>query len=271
MSPYWAVLRARCSVLLQYRAAALAGVATQIWWGFIKIMVLEVFFRANPAASPMSYEAAIGYVWLGQAFLAMLPWNLERELADLVRSGNVAYELVRPVDLYGYWYGRVLAFRLASAALRCAPIFLFAGVVLAHTPLASWALGWPPSLAAGLAFVAAVAAAFLLSAAINTFVQITLLWTLSGEGVSRILPAFVVVFSGMVVPLPFFPDWAQPFLRALPFRSVCDVPHRLYTGDLAAAQAGPELAFTLAWTFAFVGAGRLLLSRGMRRVVVQGG
>jgi ABC-2 type transport system permease protein len=144
-------------------------------------------------------------------------------------------------------------------------------VVLAHTPLASWALGWPPSLAAGLAFVAAVAAAFLLSAAINTFVQITLLWTLSGEGVSRILPAFVVVFSGMVVPLPFFPEWMQPVLRALPFRALCDVPYRIYTGHLSGSEAASEIALALAWTVALVIVGRTLLVRGTRRVVVQGG
>jgi ABC-2 type transport system permease protein len=113
--------------------------------------------------------------------------------------------------------------------------------------------------------------AFLLSAAITTFAHIALLWTLSGEGVQRILPAFVIVCSGMVVPLPFFPEWAQPILRALPFRALCDVPYRIYTGHIASAEAAPEIAVALAWTLALVIAGRALLVRGARRVVVQGG
>ena len=271
MSPYWALLQARYRTMLQYRGAALAGASTQFWWGFIKVMILEAFYAANPGAAPMAFEAAVAYVWLGQAFIAMQPWNMDRDIVEMVRSGNVAYELMRPVDLYGYWYMRALAQRAASVTLRCVPIFLFTGIVLSFSPVSSWALGPPVSPAAALAFALALAVAFLLSAAITTLAHMTLFWTLAGEGISRILPAAVIVFSGMVVPLPFFPEWAQPIVRALPFRALCDVPFRLYTGDLSPAAALPELAFGLAWTLALVAAGRILLARGARRLVVQGG
>jgi ABC-2 type transport system permease protein len=271
VSPYWAILQARYRMLLQYRGAALAGAATQLWWGFIKIMVLEVFYLGRADLAPMSFEAAVAYVWLGQAFIAMLPWNLDRDIADMVRGGHVAYEFVRPVDLYTLWYARVLALRISGVTLRCAPIFAFAALLLPFTSMASWALPAPPSLAAALGFLLAMAIAFLLSAALSTLAHVTLLWTLSGEGVSRILPALVIVFSGMVVPLPFFPDWLQPFLRALPFRALCDLPFRIYSGDLGVAQAVPDLLVALAWAAALVVAGRALLARGTRRVVVQGG
>ncbi|MDT7580304.1 MAG: hypothetical protein QOK35_1568, partial [Pseudonocardiales bacterium] len=33
MKPYWAVLSARFRTLLQYRAAAMAGVGTRVFWG----------------------------------------------------------------------------------------------------------------------------------------------------------------------------------------------------------------------------------------------
>jgi hypothetical protein len=42
--PYLAIVGARARVLLQYRAAALAGVATQCFWGLIKIMILTAFY-----------------------------------------------------------------------------------------------------------------------------------------------------------------------------------------------------------------------------------
>ncbi len=234
-------------------------------------MVFEAFYLANASAAPMGFEAAITYVWLGQAFLAMLPWNLERDVVEMVRSGNVAYEFMRPVDLYGFWFAGVLAYRSAAVSLRCLPIFVFSGALLSLTPLAGWALAPPASLAAALGFSVAIAVAFLLSAALTTLAHIALLWTLSGEGVQRILPAFVIVFSGMVVPLPFFPEWAQPIVRALPFRALCDVPHRIYTGHISSADAASEIAIALAWTVVLVIAGRALLVRGARRVVVQGG
>ena len=71
--PYQAVFRARFQLLLQYRAAALAGFGTQCWWGAIKVMIFAAFL-AGPVPSPMTLRETIDYVWLGQAFLMVLPW-----------------------------------------------------------------------------------------------------------------------------------------------------------------------------------------------------
>ena len=55
--PYRAVFRARFHLLVQYRAAALAGFATQCWWGAIKVMVFGAFLR-GAVASPMTLREA---------------------------------------------------------------------------------------------------------------------------------------------------------------------------------------------------------------------
>ncbi|MGC2275369.1 MAG: hypothetical protein WA571_05095, partial [Candidatus Binatus sp.] len=72
--PYLTVFRMRFVLMLQYRAAAVAGFGTQCWWGFIKVMVFAAFFRSSSAHQPMNFAQAVTYVWLGQAFLALLPW-----------------------------------------------------------------------------------------------------------------------------------------------------------------------------------------------------
>jgi ABC-2 type transport system permease protein len=175
MSPYWAILQARYRVLLQYRAAALAGAATQFWWGFIKIMVLEAFYLSGGYEAPMSFGAVVTYVWLGQAFLAILPWNQDPELQSMIRDGNVGYELVRPVDLYSLWYARTLAMRAAPTSLRCVPIFFFSGFVMAQTSLVDWSLSAPASAAAAIAFVVALGCGLLVSVAITTLVHVSLI------------------------------------------------------------------------------------------------
>ena len=98
--PYLTVFRMRFVLMLQYRAAAVAGFGTQCWWGFIKVMVFAAFFRSSSAHQPMSFPQAVTYVWLGQAFLALLPWLSDPDIAQMVASGNVAYERLRPLDTY---------------------------------------------------------------------------------------------------------------------------------------------------------------------------
>jgi ABC-2 type transport system permease protein len=110
-----------------------------------------------------------------------------------------------------------------------------------------------------------------LSAAITTLLGISLMWTISGVGIVRLITACVVILSGLIVPLPLFPDWAQPVLSFLPFRGVADVPFRVYVGHIAPAEALGAFAHQIAWTVALVAVGRRVLSRGTRRLVVQGG
>ena len=82
--------------LLQYRAAALAGFGTQLFWGFIRVMIFKAFYLSTTDSQPMELDDVITYVWLGQAFLVFIPWNVDREIQALIRSGAVTYELLRP-------------------------------------------------------------------------------------------------------------------------------------------------------------------------------
>ena len=75
----------------------------------------------------------------------------------------------------------------------------------------------PPSWASALAFVAAMVGAILLSAALTTLFNITMLWTTSGDGMAGMAPALATALSGILVPIPLFPEWAQTVLNALPF------------------------------------------------------
>jgi len=270
-SPYLAVLSARYRMLLQYRAAAAAGAATQFFWGFIRIMILLAFYRSSSAAQPMEFAEVVTYVWLGQAFLALLPWNHDVELERQIRDGGVAYELLRPLDLYGYWAMRTLARRVASASLRCVPIVVFAGFALPAIGATSWRLAPPDGAAAAGLFALSMLVAIALGVTLTMLVHVSLLWTISGDGVARLMPALVTVFSGLVVPLPLFPDWSQPLLAVLPFRALADVPYRIYSGNLSAAEAWPAIVLGLAWTVALALLGRGLLARGQRVLVVQGG
>ncbi len=271
MRPYLAILSARYRMLLQYRAAALAGVGTQFFWGFIRIMILWAFYAASDADPPMAFAMVVTYVWLGQALLGLLPWNLEPEIETMVRSGQVAFELVRPLDLYALWYMRTLAMRTASTSLRALPIVVLAAGVLPYTPLADWALAPPASSGAAALWALATLTALLLGCALTMLVHVSLMWTISGDGLQRMMPSLVAIFSGMVVPLPLFPDSVQPLLSALPFRGLVDVPLRIYAGHLVGAEAWGAIGLSALWALAFVVAGRALLARGSRRLVVQGG
>jgi ABC-2 type transport system permease protein len=260
---YWSLYRVGALQQMQYRAAAFAGLVTQVFFGMVMVMVYAAFYRSSTAAPPMPLADVFTYVWLGQAFLRLQPWNIDPEAKALIRNGNVAYELLRPLDIYAVWYNRLLAWRSMPTVMRAVPMFVIAGLWFGLRPPAS-----PASLAA---FSAAIIGALLLSCAISATLTVTILWTVAGEGVCFLTYALVFLFSGMTIPLPFFPDGMQTLLRVLPFSGLADTPYRLYLGLLPPGEVWLVLLHQLGWAAIIVLFGRWLLARGMRRVVIQGG
>jgi ABC-2 type transport system permease protein len=257
--------------LLQYRAAALAGFATQCWWGGIKVMVFAAFYASRAAVAPISLADVITYVWLGQALLALLPWVADPEIDQAVRSGGVGYDRLRPLDLYGFWYARTLGWMLARALPRAVLMALAAGVALPLVGLEAWAWRPPSGLAAALLFVPAFGLMVALGAAVLMLANIVVAASLNARGVNAILTPLVVVFSGSLLPLEFYPDGLRPFLHVQPLAGLVDIPFRIYFADLAGSAALQGLALQAGWTVVLVALGRLAMERMMRRIEMQGG
>jgi ABC-2 type transport system permease protein len=105
LKPYFGIFKMRLIAGMQYRAAAWAGVATQFFWGGIQLLVFYAFYESagmnSPgAAAPMSFSQLADFVWMRQAFLALVMlWSMDNELLDMIAVGNVAYELTSPLSL----------------------------------------------------------------------------------------------------------------------------------------------------------------------------
>ncbi len=265
MRAYTAIFTARLKMLLQYRAAAWAGVGTQLFFGAALVAMRQAFYHSSHSTPPLPEAQMVTYSWLVQAFFALSPFtsNPDPEVRSMMRDGTVAYELARPLDLYTLWFTRNSANRLAPTILRCLPIFVIGMAFLGMQP--------PPSIAAALAFLFALTGAVALIAAWCTLITISLLWTISGDGIARIMPGLVAVLSGQILPLALMPDGFKPILNFLPFTGMVDAPFSLWVGSRAPSEVGSILLHQLAWTAFFVLIGRALLTKGLKRLVVQGG
>jgi ABC-2 type transport system permease protein len=270
--PYAAAFASRFLQMLQYRTAALAGFATQCWWGGIKVMVLAAFYGgASMAGTPMSLAQAVTYTWLAQGLLALLPWLGDPEVAQAVRTGAVAYDRLRPVDAYALWFARSAGWIAARVLPRVLLMAAFAAVALPLAGLGEWAWRLPASLGAGMAFAASTVLALLLSTSMVMLLNIAAAAALNERGVNALAGPVVIVFSGNVLPLVLLPDAWQTALLLQPFAGVVDIPARLYFGLMSGPQALLGLGLQCFWTVALVAFGHAAMGRTMRKLEVQGG
>ena len=267
MKPYLAIFRIRFINALQYRAAALAGMATQFAWGFMEIFAFAAFYRANPGAFPMEFSQTVSYLWMQQAFLALfMMWFWENDIAAAITEGAIAYEMVRPVDLYSRWFCQASANRLARATLRCAPILVVAFIV--PEP---YRMTLPPNVEQLLLFILSAIFSLGVVVAFSMMMYISLFYTLSPMGVRLIVAVISDFLAGATVPLPFFPEPVRAVVDLLPFAAMQNMPLRIYSGNIAGTDALTGIALQVFWFMVLLFAGRFMMSRALKRVIVQGG
>lgn len=267
MKAYVSIFKLRLANGMQYRVAALAGVATQLFFGLVFIMVLVAFYRHAGTDMPMTLSELTAYIWLQQAFLAFIMlWFRDNELFQLITSGNIAYELCRPTGIYGFWYAKLLAQRLSAALLRFLPV-----VSVAFLLPEPYRLSLPPHPANFALFLVSLALGLLILVAISMFIYISTFVTMSPTGSLLLFSVLGEFLAGLTVPIPLLPDWLQRVIYALPFRWSGDFPFRVYSGHISAREALMSIPLQLAWLVALVAGGAYLMRSALRRVVVQGG
>ncbi len=265
MQKYTALFRIRFINGLQYRAAALAGLSTQLAWGVMEILAFSAFYRANPDAFPMEFKNLVSYIWIQQAFLALfMPWGVGGGAVEAIVSGNIAYDLARPFDIYNRWFFETTADRVSKAALRCAPILVVAFVL-------------PPPFGMSLPSDMFQFSMFLLSVPISmcvVTVYCLIDYMSAFYTMSRYNAIFVILadfLAGGYVPLPFFPQPFKQVAELLPFAAMQNMPLRIYSGDISGMDAVWGIGLQLFWFAAMLLLGKLLMKHSLKRVITQGG
>lgn len=270
---YRSIFRIQLAEGLQYRASALSGALVSFFWAFIEIAVYTIFFtyadadHAGAASAGISLSQTVSYIWLGQFLFLMQPVYLSGDLVGKIKSGDVGLELCRPLDLYGHWFAKTSAERLAPLVWRGIPVLL-AGFFL---PVSGFRLGLPASVPGFFAALASLGGAFLLCSAYGMFVLAFRMNVDWGEGPAQILMLVPSVLSGTYLPLQLWPEALQHFLFLQPFSGYMDLPGRLYVGTLAPGNAVWAVGLQIFWSILFLLAGRARLTRRIRSIVVQGG
>ena len=249
-----------------YRAATLAGIFTNSVFGVIYSFAYLALWAANEHAGGYDAQDAVTYVWLGQALLmtiALWGGGATDDLAERIRTGDVAIDLYRPVGLVG-WY-------LASDLGRAVYHLLTRGLGPTLIGVVAFHISLPPSAIAAAAFAVSLVLAVVVSFAIRFLVASTAFWLLDQSGVKVMSGAFAIFFSGMMLPLVLFPGWLGTLANALPWASYVQVPADIWLGKHSGTDLIAALGFQVMWVAVLLGACQGVLRLAVRKVVVQGG
>ncbi|MDR3595292.1 ABC-2 family transporter protein [Clostridium sp.] len=267
MRAYWSFFKIRFINGLQYRAAAYAGVVTQFAWGFMYIMLYHSFYKGNPSASNMTISELSSYIWLQQSFLALfMTWFLDNDIFEAISSGNVAYEVCRPLNIYNMWFAKSCATRVSKAVLRCFPILIIASF-LPET----YKFNGPASIYSFILFLVSVILGTIVVVGYSMLIYIFTFFTISSMGVRMTMVMIADFFAGGLVPLPLLPEFITKYIYISPFAAMQNTPFRIYTGGIPGDEAIKAIMLQLFWAMSLILIGKFMMSKAMKKVIVQGG
>jgi ABC-2 type transport system permease protein len=247
-----------------YRLAIAAGVFTNTVFGFIKVGVLfGAIAAAGGQINGYDQRQASTYVWLGQALLAPVAMYAWSDVADRVRTGEIAVDLARPIDLQLSYWARDLGRAALALPTRGLPPLVLGALLMGLAYPASWT-AYPLGL---VSVVLGISVSFLCRYGVNLIA----FWTLDVRGYLALYALVLGLLSGFYVPVHIFPDWLGAIAYASPFPSMFQSPIDVLSGRVLHGDALRVLAVQSAWLAALVLLTRVVLWRATKRLVVQGG
>lgn len=259
---YGAIAAIEAKVYLAYNIWVWMEFAVQL----ITMIIFVYFWRAVYANAPvlggLSLQQTLNYILLAQIIAPLVENRLIFHFGFLVRNGQVAIELVRPIDFQARYYVEGLA-RLGIFLLQKTPLLLLAW--------AFFGLQLPPHPAAWGAF----ALSLLLGQSILFFSDwifaCLAFYSTETWGLSVVRVGVATFFSGALIPLSMMPVWLQRMAAALPFAQALAVPVSFLSGVTSLADTPRVWLVQLLWLAGMAALSRLVFNTAVRKVTVQGG
>lgn len=248
---------------LTYRAATLAGLVTNFVFGLMRVAVLVALYGDAQEVEGITLSGIITYACLSQAVIAYLSMFGWYELMNSVYTGEVAADLLKPMNYFSYWMAQDLGRALVNLLLRGVLLMiLFSFMLDLDTP--QTALQW-------LALPMAIILSWLLSFSWRFLINLAAFWTPNAVGFGRFGFVLSWFFSGFLMPLRLFPEWTVKLANLTPFPHMLNSVVELYIGVLSGTELAQALLIQLSWALGLILVGQLMMKAAVRRLVILGG
>lgn len=248
---------------MAYRAATLAGLVTNFFFGLLRVALMVALYGARPQMAGFSLAAAITFTGLSQALIGVQSLFGWYELMNSIYTGAVASDLLKPVGYFRFWLAQDLGRAVAQLLLRGLPMMAAYALLFGLTT--------PRSILQWLAFGASLALSWVMSFSYRYLINLAGFWTPNATGMVRLGFILLYFFSGFLMPLRFFPEWFNHLCAWLPYPYMVNTVLEMFLGVLSGPEIGLALLRQAIWAVILVLACDVALRAGVRRLVIQGG
>ena len=248
---------------LAYRLRYYTGIVTYFIYVSVYYFIWKAIYANSGAIEGFDFGHMLTYIAVGWIIRSFYFNNIDQDMAYAVAEGKLAMDLIKPVNPQFMYIAQALGESLFRLALLTVPT---AVVLLLVYPIRR-----PASVLHFTGFFASVLLSFFIVAAINFAVGTFAIRLKSILGLLRAKYFLLELFSGLMIPISFFPQIFQDIFSVLPFQYISYIPVLIYLGKISGAGILKALALQIFWIFVLLGVGAALWQWSSRKITIQGG
>ena len=237
---YWAQAKTGFKVGIKYRFHFIISMITVPLSLIIYYFLWQSIYSytGQDVIRGFTFNAMIQYYVLSMIVGFFVWCDVDKWMSQDIRRGHIITMFTYPMRFLWQHLAFEIGMNTLGILLEMIPVFaigfLFFGLETA--PVFNF-----------IAFLFSIVLAFFLAFFVSFNVGLSAFWLKKIEGLRRVRRTLVVFLSGGMIPLSFFPLWAQFVSKFLPFEYIRYVPIQIYLGKYSVSGTIGMLALQLVW------------------------
>lgn len=261
--PYLFICKLRIERALAYRFDVIINILFQCIVMFASAFFWKALFNGVDSMQGVAANDMLTYTIISAMMSICYYTEVEYRVIYSVRKGNVATDLIKPVNLYGTYFAEDLGNVISRLFQNGIPVMVIGCLFITI-----------PKPKSGIYFLLFLVS-FLMGFLINWFfTAIFSMWAFSAinmDPMVQVKKHVVRLLSGSIIPMWFFPNWLSSILNFLPFKYIYQFPLNLYIGKTNGIEIAYQMGIQLLWVVGLFVVFYILQKRINKKVMVQGG
>lgn len=190
--------------------------------------------------------------------------DISRDISFEVRDGSIAMNLIKPIN----YRLRIIFMAIGNFIFSFLTLFLPGAILISIYALYN---GININLISLLIFLISIILGFLINIYYSYMFGLLAFKFYNIWGISQIARAIIMLVSGAMIPLTFFPEIVQKLFNFLPFSSIIYTPAMIYLNKLSSIEIAKSLGLQLLWVIILMGLSKVMWNRIIDKLTIQGG
>ncbi len=262
---YITLIRAGMMESLQFRLGTLVTILGNLIYLVIVYYLWRAIFSSvdTKVVNGLTFQDTLIYLVLATALFYFMEDYLVFMMGHDIQSGKLILNLIKPIKFRTFLFFLNFGGNVMSFFITFLPTFIIVYVVVNGVIHLGLNL---------LFFVIGVIFGLIINYYINFFVSTVCLYTQSTWGLNIMKEVIVLLLSGAVIPLAFFPYQLAKLVMFLPFQAIYNTPLSLLVHDQMSLTARfTMIGIQLFWVVFMGFASDLFWKKSLKIITVNGG